>query len=241
MHGTNGRPSPADPAESYRQQLWNSPYRKRGGGGGDVNRRGGRNEDIHRTASFGRGGGVVSGTGDRRGQTTWTEDHVQRKQSDGSCRAPLIQSGGGGGGVRFTAVVEVHRSPSTDDEGRLLAQASGQQVIGNTDPGKVPVMLSVPRGDTLANKPKMHSAQMEVLDGIPMEEAECLEPLLTSVPDAPLDSKPMAGNMIRNSSDRAVPQKDQTGRPMEGVTSPECYTWTVNLVDISRCRIGQNV
>ena len=30
----------------------------------------------------------------------------------------------------------------------------------------------------------------------------------------------MAGNMIRNSSDLAVPQKDQTGRPMEGVTSP---------------------
>ena len=48
-----------------------------------------------------------------------------------------------------------------------------------------------------------------------MEEAECLEPLLISVPDTPLDSKPMAGNMMRNSSDRAVPQKDQTGRPME--------------------------
>ena len=53
-----------------------------------------------------------------------------------------------------------------------------------------------------------------------MEEVECLEPLLTSVPDAPLDSKPMAGNRIRNSSDLAVPQKDQTGRPMEGVTNP---------------------
>ena len=48
----------------------------------------------------------------------------------------------------------------------------------------------------------------------------CLEQLLTSVPDAPLDSKPVAGNMIRNSSYLAVPQKDQTSRPMEGVTSP---------------------
>ena len=82
------------------------------------------------------------------------------------------------------------------------------------------MMLSAPRGDTLFSEPEMHSAQMKVLDGIPMEEVECLEPLLTSVPDAPLDSKPMAGNMIRNSSDLAVPQRDQTGRPMEGVTSP---------------------
>ena len=64
----------------------------------------------------------------------------------------------------------------------------------------------------------MHSAQMKALNGIPMEEVECLEPLLTSVPDAPLDSKPMAGNMIRN-SDVVVPQKDQIGRPTEGVTS----------------------
>ena len=61
------------------------------GGGGEVN--GG--------ISAGRpllvGGGVLSGTGDRRAETIWTEDHVQRnrrKQSDGSCRAPLIQSGG---------------------------------------------------------------------------------------------------------------------------------------------------
>ena len=56
-----------------------------------------------------------------------------------------------------------------------------------------------------------------------MEEAECLEPLLISVPDTPLDSKPMAGNMMGNSSDRAVPQKDQTGRPMEGVTSTQLH------------------
>ena len=120
-------------------------------------------------------------------------------------------------------MAEVHRPPSTDDGGMFLAQASGQQVIGNTDPGKAPVMSSALRGDTLANKPKMHSAQMEVLDGIPMEEAECLEPLLVSVPDTPLDSKPMAGNIMRNSSDRAVSQKDQTGRPMEGVTSTRLH------------------
>ena len=33
----------------------------------------------------------------------------------------------------------------------------------------------------------------------------------------------MAGNLMRNSSDRAVPQKDQTGRPMEGVTSTQLH------------------
>ena len=44
--------------------------------------------------------------------------------------------------------------------------------------------------------------------------------LMTSVPDAPLDSKPTAANTIRNSSDHVVPQKYQTSRPMEGVTSP---------------------
>ena len=49
---------------------------------------------------------------------------------------------------------------------------------------------------------------------------ECLEPLLISVPDAPLDSKSMAGNRMRNSSDVAISQKDTTSRPMEGVTSP---------------------
>ena len=117
-------------------------------------------------------------------------------------------------------MVEVHRPLLMDDEGEILAQPSGQQVVGNTYPGKAPVMSSAPRGDTLFSKPEMHPAQMRVLDGIPMEEVECLEPLLTSVPVAPLDSKPMAGNRMRNSSDVAIPQKDQTGRPMEGVTSP---------------------
>ena len=134
-------------------------------------------------------------------------------------KLPLSKAGGGGG-VRFVTAAEVHRPLSTDDEGTFLAQPSGQHVVRNTDPVKAPVMLSAPRGDKLVSEPEMHSAQMKALDGIPMEEVECLEPLLTSVPDAPLDSKPMAGNMIKNSSDFAVPQKYQTGRPTEGVTSP---------------------
>ena len=114
---SSSRPMPA-PAQAWSEQagrkiksdrpggimptaVWRNPPYRKWGGGGDVNRRGGRNEDIRHAASFGRGGGVLSGTGDRRGQATWTEDHVQRnrrKQSDDSCRAPLIQSGGGGGG-----------------------------------------------------------------------------------------------------------------------------------------------
>ena len=91
------------------------------------------------------------------------------------------------------------------------------------------MISSAPQGDTLFSKPEMHPAQMRVLDGIPMEEVECLEPLLTSIPDAPLDSKPMAGNRMRNSSDVAIPHKDPTGQPMEGVTSPTPSRHSVTL------------
>ena len=92
-------------------------------------------------------------------------------------------------------------SAPVDDEEKLIAQSSGQHVVDNTDPGEAPAILSAPRGDMLVSKPEMHSAQKIVPGGIPMEEVVCLEPLMTSVPDAPLDSK-------------------QTSRPMEGVTSP---------------------
>ena len=40
--------------------------------------------------------------------------------------------------MRFTAVAEVHRPPSMDNDERLLAQASGQHAVENTDPGKLP-------------------------------------------------------------------------------------------------------
>ena len=101
-------------------------------------------------------------------------------------------------------MAEVHRPPSTDDEGEILAQPSGQQVVGNTYRGTAPVMSSPPRGYTLFSGPEMHPAQMRVLVGIPMEEVECLEPLLISVPDAPLDSKPMAGNRVRKRCEWSV-------------------------------------
>ena len=99
-------------------------------------------------------------------------------------------------------------SAPVDEEEKLIAQASGQRVVGNTDPGETPAILSAPLGDTLVSKPKIHSAQKIVLDGIPIEEIVCLEPVMASVPDAPLDSRPMAGNTVRNSSDYAVPKKD---------------------------------
>ena len=111
-------------------------------------------------------------------------------------------------------------SASANEEDKLVAQASGQHVVCNTDPGKVPAISSVPMGDTLANKPRMYSAQKIDLDGIPMEEVIVLEPLAFSVPDGSLDSRPMAGNMDWNPSEYAVSEKDQTGRPTEGVTSP---------------------
>ena len=130
--------------------------------------------------------------------------------------------------MRFTAVAEVHRPPSTDNEERLLAQASGQHAFENTDPGEAPVKLSARRGDTLVSKPKMHSAQRKVLGGIPMEEAECLEPLLTSVPDAPLDSKPMAGNRIRNRSRGSTERSDWS----TCVTSPALSRYSVTQLHL---------
>ena len=76
------------------------------------------------------------------------------------------------------------------------------------------------RGNTLANKLRMYSAQKIDLDGIPMEEVVVLEPLAFSVPDGSLDSRPMAGNMEWDPSEYVVSKKDQTSRPTEGVTSP---------------------
>ena len=66
-------------------------------------------------------------------------DHAhrnQRNQPDASCRAPLIQSRGGG--VRFTAMAEVHRPPSTDDEGEILAQPAGNKLLETHIPGEPP-------------------------------------------------------------------------------------------------------
>ena len=60
-----------------------------------------------------------------------------------------LSKAGGGGGVRFTSMAEVHRPPSTEDEGEILAQRSGQQVIGNAYSGRNPVMSSAPGGGTL--------------------------------------------------------------------------------------------
>ena len=56
---------------------------------------------------------------------------------------------------------------SAVDEDSFVAQASEQHIVCNTDPGKVPAISSVPPGDTLVNKPMMHSAQKIDLDGIP--------------------------------------------------------------------------
>ena len=111
-------------------------------------------------------------------------------------------------------------SASASDEDSLVAQISEQHIVCNTDPGKIPTISSVPTGDTLVNKPMMHSAQKIYLDGIPMEEVVVLEPLAFSVPDLCLDSRPMAGNTDWNPSEHAVPEEDQTSRPMEGVTCP---------------------
>ena len=79
--------------------------------------------------------------------------------------------------MTFTAVADVHMSAPVDEEDKLIAQVSGQHVVCNTDPGKAPSILSIPLRDMLVNKPKMYSSQKIDLDGIPMEEVVCLEPL----------------------------------------------------------------
>ena len=69
------------------------------GGGGDINRRGGRNEDIRRTASVGRGGGVLSGTGDRTAQSIWMSSGTGASSLTEVVELPLSKAGGGGGEV----------------------------------------------------------------------------------------------------------------------------------------------
>ena len=113
-------------------------------------------------------------------------------------------------GVRFSAVAEIHMSASANEEDKLVTQASGQHVVCNTDPGKVPAISSVPTG-------RMYSAQKIELDGIPIGYRGGGSPgavsVFFSVPDKSLDSRPVAGNMDWNPSEYAVSEKDQTSRP----------------------------
>ena len=122
-------------------------------------------------------------------------------------------------GMTFSAVAEVHVSASAIEDDSSVAQASEQRIVCSTDAGKVPETLSVPAGDTLVTKPMKHLAQKIDLNGIPMEEM-VLEPLVLSVPDISLDSRPMAGNMNRNPLEHAGPEEDRTSRPMEGAFGP---------------------
>ena len=128
----------------------------------------------------------------------------------------------GTGGISLTVVVD-HPPPPYQQRGGDVHGGSGGPRVGSggrggkvnspsqwaskTDPGEAPAILSAPLGDKLVSKPEMHSAQKIVLDGIPMEEVVCLEPLMASFLDAPLDSRPMAGNTVRNSSDHVVPRE----------------------------------
>ena len=45
--------------------------------------------------------------------------------------------------MTFSAVAEVHMSASTSEDDNLVAQASEQHIVCNTDPGKVPETSSV--------------------------------------------------------------------------------------------------
>ena len=147
-NGTNkrdGRPSPAEPPELVRWQLWNTPTNS-GGGEGVMK------ISVVRPLSV----EAVQFT-----PASATEQHIRsgrKTMSSGTGGSsptevvePPLSTAGGGGGVRFTAVAEVHRPPSMDNEEKLLAQAR-QHAVENTDPGEAPVILSAPRGDTLVSK-----------------------------------------------------------------------------------------
>ena len=150
------------------------------------------------------------------------KDQVQQNRrscSAGSRRA--LPTDSGGGGVTFTVVAEVHVSATVNDDDKLIvAQASGQHVVCDTDLGEVPAILSAPPGDTLVNQPEMYSAHKLDMDGIPMEEVVVREPLEFSAPDASLDSRPIADSMDWNPSEYVVHTDKQTRRPTEDVTSP---------------------
>ena len=176
---------------------------------------GGDNEKTRRTASVSRGGGIIPGTGAGTEITIGTEDQVQqnRRSCSVGSRGALPTESGGGGGVTFTVVAEVHVSAAVNEEDKFIAQASGQHVVCDTYLGEVPAILNAPPGDTLVNQPEMYSAQKIDLDGMPMEEVVVvLEPLEFSAPDASLDSRPIAGNMDWNPSYYVVHNDEQTRR-----------------------------
>ena len=88
------------------------------------------------------------------------------------------RGGGAGGGDIHGGSGGPHVGPG-GRRGQVNSQlkVSGQHVVCNTDPKKAPAILNTPLRDTLVNKPKMYSAQKIDLDGIPVEEVVCLEPL----------------------------------------------------------------
>ena len=47
--------------------------------------------------------------------------------------------------MTFSAVAEVHVSASANEDDSLVAQASEQHIVCNTDPGKVPGEIECPR------------------------------------------------------------------------------------------------
>ena len=58
------------------------------------------------------------------------------------------------------------------------------------------------------------------IKAVEFSPAPAPEQLAFSVPDASLDSRPMAGNTDWNPSEYVVPKENQTSRPTAGVTSP---------------------
>ena len=119
-------------------------------------------EKVRRTASVGRGGGVLSYSGSGDECSDWTEDRVQRSRRG----CPVVVADvpvPTEAGVTFSAVAEVHISTAKIDDDIFAVQASEQRTVCSTDPGRVPKVVSVPAGDTLVAEPLKHSVQISDL------------------------------------------------------------------------------
>ena len=98
-------------------------------------------------------------------------------------------------------MAEVHASAVKLDDDVLVVQASELRAICSTDPGRAPMVGSVPTAGAFGSKPLEHLVQRVDLDGRPMEEVVVLQPLDHSVLDVSLDGGPMAGKLEHSVSE----------------------------------------
>ena len=106
------------------------------------------------------------------------------------------QGRGGGVGVTFTAVAEVHMSASVNEEDKLIAQASGQHFVCDTDPGKVPAILMLPRSSISQRCTGTVPRPLPVaLPGVVSESQQSVDPTRMDRPEN-TGSRPESGKRL---------------------------------------------